>query len=803
MIVQVSIPLPVQSDYDFLPGTHAGFLKEGQRVVVPFGRQTVVGYVTGFHDTPPAFSLKMIQSVLDDEPVFTAEQLKFARWISEYYQATVGEVLQAFFPADLAAKSKEKLILVREPDSELDWSHSLLKFFREEREWDKSKLSRQFRDKALFQKALRDLIAQGYLREEEQILESRQKKIKTEFWTTGSLAGLAGLSLKSARMKEFAGWISSGPSDLASGMPAGVLTSRFGLTPSAARKFLDAGVIEKSFRLTAAGDSPHQEPAAEITFTEEQSRAWQQIKAGIQAGGFRPMLLFGVTGSGKTHLYIEALRDVLNQGKTGLILVPEIALTPQTVSRFERYFGTRIGVIHSRKNDSERVLTWRRILTGEYKIVIGPRSALFAPLQNLGIIIVDEEHESSYKQFEPAPRYHARDAAIYRAWMNHCPIILGSATPSFESFWQAEQGKYHLITIRNRADKATLPAVRILNMREEKKSTPFTGPVAPALLEGIRNRLDAGQGVILLQNRRGFSNYIECNDCGWVFECPDCSISLTWHQRTRNMRCHYCGFTARPPESCPKCQSLSLRPVGYGTQQVEDFLKDQFPETPVIRMDQDTTSTKSAHDSLLKEFKKHPASILLGTQMIAKGLDFHHVTLVGVINADMGMLMPDFRASEHTFQLMAQVAGRAGRGRLAGEVIIQTWHPELPLFRHVLNHDFPGFYRQEIDSRNLLNYPPFRRMIQFEVKARTEEEAADRVGEVARALRARFSDDWVRGPAEPPVEKIGGWYRKQVILFVPREFPLARQGTPFFKQLQITARSWPKSTRLILDVEPA
>lgn len=803
MIIQVSIPIPVQSDYDFLPGTHAGHLHPGQRVVVPFGRQTLVGYVTGIRLEEPTTPLKMIQSVLDEEPIFTDEQLTFARWISEYYQATLGEVLQAFFPAELVSKSRTKITLIREPESELDWSHAILRHFRDEKEWDKAKLTRLIKDKQLFYKGLKDLTSQGFLKEEELITESHQKKVKAEYWKAGDFDKLDQIQLRSPKQKQFKTWLNDHQTQLQKGVLASPVSAEFGLTAGFLKKFMDAGVLIREFHLVSTTDIPFLPPTESITFTEEQNVAWRQIQVNIKAGGFRPMLLFGVTGSGKTHLYIEALREVLQNGKTGLILVPEIALTPQTVSRFERHFGTKIGVIHSRKNDSERFLTWKRILSGEFKIVIGPRSALFAPLKNLGIIIVDEEHESSYKQFEPAPRYSAKDAAIYRAWMNKCPIILGSATPSFESFYLAEEGKYQLITLKERADDATLPKVKILNMREERKNRPFNGPVAPTLMDAIRKRLEDGQGVILLQNRRGYSNYVECGDCGWVHECPDCSISLTWHQRTRNMRCHYCGFTARPVDTCPKCRSFSLKPVGYGTQQVEDFLKENFPGTPVIRMDQDTTSTKSAHDNLLKEFKKHPASILLGTQMIAKGLDFHHVTLVGVVNADMGMLMPDFRASERTFQLMAQVAGRSGRGKLTGEVIIQTYHPEFPLFQHVINHDFAGYYRQEIDSRKELSYPPFQRMVQFEVKAKTESEAFAKVGEVAVALSSRFNRDWVRGPAAPAVDKVGGWYRQQVLLFIPREFPVTRDLTPFLHQLQVTARSWPKSSRLIIDVEPA
>ncbi|HYG69777.1 MAG TPA: primosomal protein N', partial [Anaeromyxobacteraceae bacterium] len=411
-----------------------------------------------------------------------------------------------------------------------------------------------------------------------------------------------------------------------------------------------------------------------------QAAALGEIEGALAAGRPRTFLLHGVTGSGKTEVYIRAIRAALAQGKTALVLVPEIALTPQTVRRFRAHFGDRVAVLHSRMSDGERYDAWRAIRDGRYPIVIGPRSAVFAPLENLGLVVVDEEHEASYKQFDPAPRYHARDVAVMRAHRAGAVCVLGSATPSLESLANAKAAKYRLLKMPERVpvrgkQPAPLPPVRVVDLAREKEVRRLKGALSHDLRNAIRARLDRREQVILLQNRRGYAPVLTCDDCGFTPHCRDCAVSLTVHKPRRQLRCHYCGWTERQPDACPKCGSGALALLGAGTQRVEEELAEAFPEARVLRMDLDTTARRGAHRRLLDAFGSGEADVLLGTQMVAKGLDFPRVTLVGVVNADTGMLLPDFRAAERTFQLLAQVAGRAGRRDLPGEVILQTRNP--------------------------------------------------------------------------------------------------------------------------------
>lgn len=802
MILEISIPLPIQSEYDYLAGSLADQIQIGQRVYVPFGGRKVVGFVVSIKTLSSFENLKTVQSILDETPILTSEQLLFANWISAYYQSSLGEVLQAFFPSNLIAKETELVKLEIPPENDLLWDHSLLKWFKNQSVWEKKKLQKNYSGTVPFQQILNQLLTEGVLSKAIKVKETHQRKVKTDFWKVADENLLKETVFRSPNQKAFQNYLIENLDLMKIGLEKSVVELESKVPKTACSKFLELGILEVYKKEILHYDIPQNEVLKPITFTQEQLNAWNSIKSKIQVGGFQPMLLYGITGSGKTFLYIEALKEILAQGKSGIILVPEIALTPQTLGRFQQHFGEKIGVIHSKKSDSERYLTWKKILSGEIRIVIGPRSALFSPIQNLGIIIVDEEHESSYKQFEPSPRYHAKDSAIYRAFQNKCPIILGSATPSFETFSQAKSGKYHLIELKNRADDAKLPDVKIIDIREEKKQSYYDSPISPVLFSAIKERLEKNEGVILLQNRRGFSNYVECENCDWVDECPNCSVTLTFHKFSREMRCHYCGYSSRPYEGCPKCHSHLLKQIGVGTQQLEGLLKEQLPDVNILRMDQDSISSKTAHSKILKSFKNNPRSILLGTQMIAKGLDFHHVTLVGVIGADTSLLMQDFRSEERTYQLLSQVAGRSGRGKLAGEVMIQTNHSEHPIFQYVVKHDFEGFYNSVISDRQELNYPPFSRVILIEVKSKDDKDSKQKIKEIYQKLLTQFPANKMKGPVDPMVNKVGGWYRQHIFIFMPKEIPIAQKYHSFFMLLQKTAReSWKNTARLIVDVD--
>jgi primosomal protein N' (replication factor Y) len=509
----------------------------------------------------------------------------------------------------------------------------------------------------------------------------------------------------------------------------------------------------------------YEEEKKEIILNDDQKMVLKEINSDIDRSLFRVFLLHGVTGSGKTQVYLEAIRKILKKKKSAIVLIPEISLTPQTVGRFKNFFGDKVFVFHSRMSLGERYDTWRKVRQSERCIVIGPRSALFLPVQNVGVIIVDEEHDGSFKQESPAPRYHARDTAIYRAKMNEAVVILGSATPSLESYYNAFNGKYRLLKLKNRIDNIELPAVKIINMKDSSGLKEPPKIFAPELIQNIVSRIDNNEQVILLQNRRGFSSYLQCRTCGYTNKCPDCDIYLTFHASSQSLQCHYCGYSTYSNNVCPKCSGSQIRYVGVGTQQIETELIKLIPDVRVLRMDIDTTTMKNAHENILKRFKDHKADILLGTQMIAKGLDFENVSLVGVISADIGLTLPDFRSAERIFQLLTQVAGRAGRKKKQGKVFIQTRMEKHYAIQFAQNHDFEGFFNFEINSRKESGYPPITRLVKIVIASAKANEVNKIAKEIVIRLR-KFSDGYfnIIGPAPAPVMRLKNKYRWQVLL---------------------------------------
>ena len=507
-------------------------------------------------------------------------------------------------------------------------------------------------------------------------------------------------------------------------------------------------------------------PTSDLVLNAEQSLAVEAIKEAIVAPS-RPILLFGVTGSGKTEIYLQAIRHAIALGRTALVLVPEISLTPQTVERFKaRFAGVQreVAVLHSHLSDGERYDEWRKIHSGGARIVIGARSAVFAPLDGLGIIIVDEEHEGTYKQ-EEAPRYHARDVAVLRAQREECAVVLGSATPSMESWHNCRTGKYRLLRLSQRVDDRRMPVIRVLDMRKAPRPAGAEAICAPALLDAIQKRLAAGEQTILFLNRRGFSTTMVCQACGHVCRCPNCSVALTYHRDAAQLACHICGHRERAPKVCPACKDPGVRHSGVGTQKVEDTVKRIFPKARVARMDADAMARKNTFHQTLQAFKEGAIDILVGTQMIAKGLHFPNVTLVGIINADLSLHLPDFRAGERTFQLLTQVAGRAGRGEVEGEVLVQTFTPFSPSIQFARHHDFDGFSEQELEFRERFGFPPFTRMILITVRAQMLERAEFTGQTLVRRLREAIAGNSSIGDCVPaPLEKARGYHRFQITL---------------------------------------
>lgn len=499
------------------------------------------------------------------------------------------------------------------------------------------------------------------------------------------------------------------------------------------------------------------EPKKELT--NDQRSVVDEVLANT---GYFPYLLFGVTGSGKTEVYMELIEDALNKGKTSIVLVPEISLTPQMVLRFQKRFGDNIAAIHSALSDGEKYDEWRRIVKGEAKIVIGARSAIFAPLNNIGMIIIDEEHSDSYKQDDSNPRYNAKDIALLRGKYHNCPVIMGSATPSLEVFARAKKGVFKLLELPNRINGKSLPHINIVDMNEMISKTK--GHFSPVLLEAISARLLKNEQIILLLNRRGYSSFVTCKNCGYTFRCPNCDITLTYHKSSRTLRCHYCGYGTKVYDTCPECHEKSINDLGVGTEKVEEELNKLFPESKILRMDFDTTSRKGMHEKMIKAFKNHEYDILLGTQIVSKGLDFDNVTLVGVINADTSLNIPDFRSSETTFSLLAQVAGRAGRSDKEGEVIIQTFNPEHYAIQYTKKHDYLGFYNREMSIRRELKYPPYYYICYVKISGKDNKYIYEESLKITKLFHNKLINMIILGPSPCTIFKLNNIYRYGIIL---------------------------------------
>jgi primosomal protein N' (replication factor Y) len=557
-----------------------------------------------------------------------------------------------------------------------------------------------------------------------------------------------------------------------------------------------SGIIELVEREDLAPVQEEFTPSNPPALMPEQTEAVRMISEAVSSGAFAVFLLHGVTGSGKTEVYLHTIARLAKSGSGAIVLVPEIALTPQLLGRFKQRFGSRVAVLHSGQTDRERAGEYRRILAGRVDVAIGARSAVFAPFAKVGLLIVDEEHENSYKQ-DDGLRYHARDVAVMRAKFQNAVAVLGSATPSLESYYNAKSGKYGHLRLSRRVDHRPMPEVAIVDVKTLPKSSLYS----PLLMEHIKQRLERNEQSLLLLNRRGFSSVLICSECGAAVKCPSCSVSLTYHKSEGKLKCHYCGFLSRPPDTCPSCASIELKLLGSGTQKVEEELQTLFPEARMRRMDSDTTKGREAYDTLLQQVDRQEVDILLGTQMIAKGHDFPAVTLVGVVDADTGLNLPDFRSAEKTFQLITQAAGRAGRGERGGEVIIQTMNPNHYSIQHSRTHDYEGFYNEEIAYRIELRYPPISRIIKLEIKSANEthaEEAATTARNRIRSLM-RGKDTVLLGPAPAPISRVRGQYRFHLLLLSQQRDKMRTLAVEGKKAVE---EKYGRKCRVIIDVDP-
>jgi primosomal protein N' (replication factor Y) len=771
--VDVALPLPIHRTFTY--NCEGALPPEGTRVRVPFQRGERIGWVVGPGTDEPIKGLKSVLSVLDEEPSATADILRLCRWMSDYYATPLGIVLRAALPAVLTDASTDYITLVRDPGAGLKP--------RERRVVDA--LARRAGEQGPQRASvLRDGLSMGSIWPELRSLEARgaithvtvppqepavktRRVVRISRWLESlgereSAFGRAGRQREAYELLEAAG----GSVDLAQlvdveGFSRGVVK---GLEEKGLVEAFDEEEMRDPFADMPSAPPPNLEPTA------AQAGALDRLFAALDAPA--TFLLQGITGSGKTLVYIELIRRALERGRTAIVLVPEIALTPQTAFRFRAHFGDRVAVLHSRLSDGERYDAWRSLRRGERRVAVGARSALFAPLHDLGVLIVDEEHDSSYKQAD-APRYHARDLAVVRAQANKAVCVLGSATPSLESWHNASTGKFERLLLPDRVGGAKLPEVRVVDLRVRRDPSAPKGPrdpgegiLSPLLVEEIGVRLRRKEQVILLQNRRGYSSFVQCRECGEVSECVNCSVALTYHRVTRRLLCHHCRHEEEAPTRCGRCGAVDLGFRGLGTEQVERVTSELFPEARLARMDVDTTSGKWAHQRILERVERGEVDILLGTQMIAKGLDFPRVTLVGVVNADVGLHLPDFRASERTYQLLSQVAGRAGRGTLGGEVVIQTSLPDHYAIRAAVAHDHESFATRELSERKGPAYPPWVRLLNVVLSSPDQRLAASAAEAASAWVRRRVAEGGrkggapeIVGPAPSPIERLHGRWR--------------------------------------------
>ncbi|WHY35858.1 primosomal protein N' [Cytobacillus firmus] len=767
-IASVIVDVPAkQTDRAFdykIPSHLKGVIFPGMRVVVPFGPRKIQGFVTGLKAVSDFQQLKSILEPMDLNPVLNQELLNLGEWLTEKTLCYKISAFQAMLPAALKAKYEKKLVMAENADRKL-LPEKVCTLFQnaEEITWDDAVKGGAL---PLLQKEASNGNIEIIYQVKERV---KKKKVKQVFAAAPSkkladyLQNLPGNATKQKEVVEY--FLQEEGS-----VDQKELFSLLGITSSTLKGLLQKGLLgQKDVEIyrNPFGDREF-ERTEPLSLTEEQRKAIIPILNSIEDNRHETFLLYGVTGSGKTEVYLQSIQRVLEDGKEAIVLVPEISLTPQMVKRFKGRFGDQVAVMHSGLSAGEKYDEWRKIQRKEVKVVVGARSAIFAPFENLGIIIIDEEHETSYKQ-EENPRYHARDVAIKRAEHHNCPVVLGSATPSLESFARAQKGVYHLLTLENRMNNQALPAVDIIDMREELREGNRS-MFSRKLLEKIKDRLGKKEQIVLFLNKRGHSSFVMCRDCGYVINCPHCDISLTYHRYNQQMKCHYCGYEASVPNACPECESEHIRYFGTGTQKVEEELAKILPEAKVIRMDVDTTSRKGAHEKLLDQFQEGHADILLGTQMIAKGLDFPNITLVGVLSADTMLHLPDFRSSEKTFQLLTQVSGRAGRHELEGEVIIQTYTPEHYSIELAGEQDYDKFYDREMMVRKIHRYPPFFYISLVTVSHEELMKAVSVTEKITQYIQSKLSaESIVLGPVASPIPRINNRYRYQCLIKYKRE----------------------------------
>ena len=815
--VDVIVPLPIASQYTYsVPVEMEENVHEGCRVVVPFGQKKFyTAIVTKVHYVAPEnYETKDVEEVLDTSPVILPTQFRFWEWLSTYYLCTLGDVYKAAMPSGMKLESETLVAYNEEFEATVPLPKNeqrILDLLNDDKEQCVTQLQKASGLKSILPIIKRLLEKQAIFVKEDL---KRNYKPRTEarvrlteaYSTEHALRELfdnLGRAKKqlSLLMKyiELSGWM--GTASTLKEVSKKDLLDKTGASVSILNSLVEKGVLETYYYEIGRLDKSIKGTLSLNPLNVAQERAFTAIRNSFQEKSV--CLLHGVTSSGKTEIYIHLIEEVLRKGQQVLYLLPEIALTTQITERLKRVFGHRLGVYHSKFPDAERVEIWKKQLTDEsYDIILGVRSSIFLPFKRLGLIIVDEEHENTYKQQEPAPRYHARSAAIMLASMYGAKVLLGTATPSVESYFNARKGKYGLVQLKERYKEIRLPHIELVDIKELTRQKRMKGPFSPVLVKEIRSALDRREQVILFQNRRGFAQMIECRTCGWIPKCKNCDVSLTFHKRLNQLTCHYCGYTQSVAASCPACGGVELLNRGIGTERIEEDIQLTFPDVRVARMDLDTTRSRTAYEKIIADFEQGKTDILIGTQMISKGLDFNHVNVVGILNADTMLNYPDFRSYERAFQLMAQVAGRAGRKDKQGLVILQTKSPELPVISQVLNNDYEQLYEDQLAERQVFRYPPFYRLIYVYLKHR-KEDVLEQAAEMAATLLRTGLGNRVLGPDKPPIARIQTLFIKKIMIKVELTASMTKVRD-YLKGVQRTLSEDARFRSLIVyyDVDP-
>ncbi len=820
IFAEILLPIPIPKLFTYrVPASLNNLIRRGQRVIVPFGQKKILtGLVSHLHQQPPReYEAKLILELLDETEIINDAQFKLYEWMAQYYLCTSGEVLQAALPSGLKLSS-ESMIQLR-PGFSLDDTY--FDFSEKERLLlDRLKagtLTYTEAAKLLATKSIYHILKSLTAKDAVILFEEVKEKFKPK---TEKRIRLQGAFTDKKKLEELFEKLASKDKQEAVVLKylqevpvfnqphlneSGISKTTFlksDISESSLATLIKQKVLEE-FEVIVPRfgfeDITHQPP---ILLSEVQEAARNQVLAAFEKQGVA--LLHGVTGSGKTEIYIDLVRKALEGGSQVLLLLPEIALTTQIVQRLKKMFGSEMGVYHSRFSDNERVEVWNGVLRGKFRFVAGVRSSVFLPFDNLGLIIVDEEHDASYKQQDPAPRYHARDVALMMAQVHHAKVLLGSATPSAESFYHAAQDRYGLVNLHQRFGDAQLPAVVFADLQEARKQKTIKGEFTSTLLKAIGETLEKKEQVILFQNRRGYSPLVQCEDCQWVPKCINCSVSLTYHQYRHALICHYCGYREDLPPQCPTCSSKRILTLGYGTEKLEEELKFHFPNVQVQRMDLDTTRTRTGYETIIDAFEKGETQILVGTQMVTKGLDFDCVSLVGVFDTDRMMHFPDFRSYERAFQLIMQVSGRAGRREKQGTVILQTANPRHPLFRYVTTNNVAGFINDQLRDRQAHLYPPFSRLIEITLKHTDKKIVNAAATQLVNVLRKELPDIKIMGPGEPMISKIRNEYLMQALLKIRRDHGKLSAIKQVILHTDINLQQVKefRNVKLVFDVDP-